>query len=61
MNTVIINKQVQNKVMEMFNIKSCKGVMIKNINRIFAAPPNFKIIPAFLSGIFFAMLMKNRA
>ncbi|MDB5211815.1 MAG: hypothetical protein JWQ30_2642 [Sediminibacterium sp.] len=39
---------VQNKVMDMFSIKSCKGVTIKNVNRILATRMYVRIYPAFL-------------
>jgi len=47
------NYTCPNNVIDMFSIKSCNGVTIKNIHKILSIPPYFRIYTAFFSGIFF--------
>ena len=53
--------QFQNKKLEILSIKSCKGVMIKNVKGIISIPVYFMIFLKTFSGILFDMLTKKIA
>ncbi len=57
-NTVIVNRPTNVKMIDI-TPRSCKGVAIKKISIMLAAPINFKILADCLEEIFFDILIKK--
>jgi hypothetical protein len=57
----MVPMQFQNKKLEILSIKSCKGVMIKNVKGIISMPVYLIIFLNAFSGILQDMLIKKTA